>query len=162
MLAVGPGPGGGDGGGGILLSKSLVMPMASTTFRASFKRLKAMVRRTASVRATTGVRTSPARAASDAMNHVAASIVELTSAAGIAAAHAIKAHEQPVHHGFREGTSTGLASRSLMTAGRVWWMKGVSQKRVTRVPVAMLATAPAAVALRQKKAARITGVRAAP
>src|SRR5580692_11666140 len=54
-----------------------------------------------------------------------------------------------------------MASRSLMTAGSVWWMKGVSQKRVTTVPVAMLATAAAAVALRQKNAARMTGVRAA-
>ncbi len=42
-----------------------------------------------------------------------------------------------------------------------WWMKGVSQKMVTRVPMAMLATAAAAVARRQKKVARMTGVRAA-
>src|SRR5580698_5591058 len=62
----------------------------------------------------------------------------------------------------RDVMSAGkMASRSLMTDGRVWWMKGVSQKSVTAVPVAMLATAAAAVALRQKNAASMTGVRAA-
>src|SRR6267154_1743525 len=54
-----------------------------------------------------------------------------------------------------------IASRSLRMAGTLWWIKGVSQKIVMMVPAAMLATAAAAVARFQKKAARITGVSAA-
>src|SRR6185437_683461 len=61
-----------------------------------------------------------------------------------------------------EAISAGrIASRSATDAGRCWLTNGLSQKRVTMVPTAMLETAPAAVARRQKNAARMTGVRAA-
>jgi hypothetical protein len=42
-----------------------------------------------------------------------------------------------------------MASRSAMICGRWRWMKAVSQKTVTKVPVKMLATAAEAVARRE-------------
>ena len=49
-----------------------------------------------------------------------------------------------------EAMSAGkMASRSARMSGRWAWMKAVSQKTVTKVPVKMLATAAEAVARRQ-------------
>ena len=50
----------------------------------------------------------------------------------------------------REAMRAGkMASRSARLAGRWVWMKALSQKTVTKVPVKMLATAAEAVARRQ-------------